>query len=126
MLSFPLRRCAYPYLLVCILACGKGGDNDQNPAPPPEQPVNTFTNPLLASGPDPWVIQKGEFYYYTHTQGNKISIWRTTKMSGLKDAPVQTVWTVPATGPNIHNVWAPELHYLDNKWYLYYTAGAST
>ena len=31
----------------------------------------------------------------------------------------------PAAGsPNSENVWAPEIHFLDNKWYLYYTAGA--
>lgn len=32
-------------------------------AAPPAPPA-TFTNPVLASGPDPWVIQRGGFYYF--------------------------------------------------------------
>ncbi|MGI8599553.1 MAG: glycoside hydrolase family 43 protein [Chitinophagaceae bacterium] len=100
-----------------------GGD----PLPqPPTVPVNTFTNPLLTSGPDPWIIKKDNFYYYTHTLGNRIAIWKTAKVSELKNAPVVNVWTAPATGPNSKNVWAPELHFLNNKWYIYYTAGSTT
>lgn len=30
----------------------------------------------------------------------------------------------PTSGANSHHVWAPELHFLNNKWYVYYTAGA--
>ncbi len=112
--------------LISVAACGKSGGENAPPVPqPPVTVTEQFSNPLLPSGPDPWVIWQGGFYYYTHTQGNKISLWKTAKMSELKTAPVQTVWTAPSNGPNVHNVWAPELHYLQNKWYLYYTAGAS-
>lgn len=91
------------------------------------QPVkdSTFTNPLLPSGPDPWVVQKDSFYYYTHTSGDRIRIWYTKAMSQLKNAPDKLAWLKPSTGPNAHNIWAPELHYLDGKWYIYYTAGSS-
>jgi len=119
-----LRKSTLLYLFISLLACGKGsGGVTPTPEPPPA--ANTFTNPLLPSGPDPWIIKKGDTYYYTHTQGNKISLWKTAKVSDLRNAPVQTVWTAPGTGPNSQNVWAPELHFLNNKWYLYYTAGAS-
>ena len=112
--------------VLSVAACGKsGGGNPPPVTQPPPAVVDQFSNPLLPSGPDPWVIRKENFYYYTHTQGNKISLWRTSKMSELKNAPVQTVWNAPASGENVHNVWAPELHYLNNKWYLYYTAGAT-
>jgi GH43 family beta-xylosidase len=117
-------RFVFILLLFTSFSCEKkSGGSDNNPVPPPSE--NTFTNPLLASGPDPWVIKKEDAYYYTHTLGNRIGIWKTQKMAALKDAPVQTIWSAPATGPNSKNVWAPELHYLDNKWYAYYTAGAS-
>lgn len=89
--------------------------------PPPPPPANTFSNPLLSSGPDPWVIKKDNFYYYTHTLGNRIAIWKTAKMSELKNVSSQTVWNAPATGSNSKNVWAPELHYISGKWYAYYT-----
>jgi hypothetical protein len=38
---------------------------------------NGFSNPLLPSGADPWSIYKDGFYYYTHTLGNRIDIWKT-------------------------------------------------
>lgn len=112
------------YILLLLLvgpgSCKKKGSD---PAPNPPAVVTTFTNPLLSSGPDPWVVKKDSFYYYTHTLGNRIAIWKTKKMSELGTATTQTIWTAPSSGPNSRNVWAPEIHYINNKWYAYYTAG---
>lgn len=101
----------------------------------PDEPVTTqppitidptFVNPLLTSGPDPWVIQKDSFYYYTQTsQGERIMVWRTKAVSKLSSAFNQIIFLRPTTGSNAYNIWAPELHYLDGKWYAYYTAGSS-
>ncbi|MGI8583046.1 MAG: glycoside hydrolase family 43 protein [Chitinophagaceae bacterium] len=110
------------FLLVSFQSCEKKSGSTP---PPPPPPTNTFSNPLLSSGPDPWVIKKDNFYYYTHTLGNRIAIWKTAKMSELKNVSSQTVWNAPATGINSKNVWAPELHYINGKWYAYYTAGSS-
>jgi GH43 family beta-xylosidase len=81
-----------------------------------------FKNPLLPSGADPWVIYKDGFYYYTHTVGTKINLWKTKALQDLRNVTPKTVWTPPSTGPNSKAIWAPELHFLDGKWYLYYTA----
>jgi len=86
-----------------------------------EKQANTI-NPLLPSGADPWAIYQNGFYYYTHTVGNKLVLWKTKELQKLKSAEVKTVWTPPPAGPNSRDIWAPELHFLDNKWYLYYTA----
>ncbi|GAB2463135.1 glycosyl hydrolase family 43 [Hymenobacter qilianensis] len=86
------------------------------------QTAATFTNPLLANGPDPWVIRRGDTYYYTNTMGNRLVLWKTKDLSQVREAKPVTVWTPPATGPNSYEIWAPELHFLDGKWYLYYTA----
>lgn len=32
------------------------------------------------------------------------------------------VWATPDTGWNRSNIWAPELHYFNGKWYIYYAA----
>jgi len=89
------------------------------------QSIETFSNPLLPSGPDPWVIRDGEYYYYMHTMVDRINIWRTKAISELKNAEYKTVWTAPPKGANSKNIWAPELHRVGEKWYLYYTAGSS-
>ena len=104
-----------------LVACDKKGNG--NPPPPP--PVTTFTNPLLPTGPDPWIIKKDNNYYYTHTLGNRISLWKTTHVTSLNNVTPVNVWTAPGSGANAHNIWAPELHFLNNKWYLYYTAGST-
>lgn len=89
----------------------------------PEQA--SFMNPLLPVGPDPWVIQKDSFYYYMHTLGNRIELRKTRSMSRLERAKSKVIWTPPAVGPNSHHLWAPELHHLNDKWYIYYSAGPS-
>ncbi|GAB3237287.1 glycoside hydrolase family 43 protein [Hymenobacter seoulensis] len=86
----------------------------------------TFTNPLLPSGADPWSVYHQGFYYYTHTTGNNITLWKTKSLSQLDKAPSKVVWTPPKAGPNAHGIWAPELHYLNGKWYLYYSADSGT
>jgi len=115
-------RAVFLFLLVGSLSCGKNSGGSNPEPPPPPTPANTFTNPLLSSGPDPYVTKKDGVYYYTHTLGNRIALWKTTKMSELKSAIVQNIWTAPASGDGSKNIWAPEVHFLNNKWYAYYAA----
>jgi len=84
-----------------------------------------FANPLLPSGPDPWITREGADYYYLNTLGNRIAIRKTRDLGKLAEAEEVTVWRAPPTGPNAQSVWAPELHRIDGKWYLYYTAAAA-
>jgi GH43 family beta-xylosidase len=44
----------------------------------------TFTNPILPSGADPWVTWKDGYYYYTNTVGNRIILYKTEKLHELK------------------------------------------
>lgn len=82
----------------------------------------TFHNPLLPTGPDPWVTTANGFYYYMNTTGHDLTIRRTRDITDLAHADVKTVWTAPATGPYSKDIWAPELHQLDGKWYIYFAA----
>jgi GH43 family beta-xylosidase len=85
----------------------------------------TFTNPLLPSGPDPWVTEHEGVFYYMHTSGDRLEMRKTRDMARLADASPTVIWRPPATGPNAISIWAPELHRIDGKWYVYYTAAAS-
>ncbi|WP_188463268.1 family 43 glycosylhydrolase [Marivirga lumbricoides] len=100
-----------------------GGDKQHTPTPPPISEVDsTFTNPIVNNGPDPWVYQYEKVYYYTHTMGNRIGIYKTDAISELGEVRSTTVWTPPASGPYSKNIWAPELHRIDEKWYFYFAA----
>src|SRR5687767_1827063 len=103
------------YLAVGLLALGSCKKVTEAVVSPPV--VTTFTNPLLAVGPDPWVLQKNGVYYYMHTTGRNLALWKTNKMSELSSAVSRVIWTPPATGANSHDIWAPEIHFLDGKWY---------
>jgi len=82
----------------------------------------TFTNPLLPSGADPWCIQVGGYYYYTNSMQNSLVLWKTKNITDLKNAYQKTIWTPPPNTPYSHELWAPELHYIKNKWYMYFAA----
>jgi len=84
----------------------------------------TFHNPLLDSGPDPWVVAANGFYYYMNSTQKNLTIWKTRDITDLVHADKKTVWNAPADGPYSHDIWAPELHRLDGKWYIYFAADA--
>ena len=83
-----------------------------------------FTNPLLPSGPDPWVVFHDGFYFYMNSTGVNLTIWKTRSMADLRSAEKKVVWTPPSQGPYSHEIWAPELHFLRGKWYIYFSADA--
>ena len=83
---------------------------------------NTFRNPLLPSGPDPWVISYKGMYYYMNSTGVNLTLWATPDITDLRHARTRVVWIPPATGPYSKDLWAPELHRFDDKWYLYFAA----
>jgi GH43 family beta-xylosidase len=98
-------------LLICLLSIGSLVSAQK-----------TFTNPLLPSGADPYSIHKNGYYYYTHTVQNKLMLWKTKNLADLATAENKTIWTPPAGTMYSKELWAPELHYLAGKWYMYFAA----
>jgi GH43 family beta-xylosidase len=87
---------------------------------------STFTNPLLPSGADPSVVERDRTYYYMQTTGHDLTIWKTKDITDLAEAQKMVVWTPPASGPYSKEIWAPELHFVQGKWYIYFAADAGT
>ena len=81
----------------------------------------TFTNPILPFGPDPWALWHVDKYYYMHTVQDSLVLWRTNDVTNLANAEKKTIW-IPTDPSNSHNLWAPEIHYIQGKWYVYYAA----
>ena len=84
--------------------------------------ISSFNNPLLASGADPWSIYKNGNYYYTHTLGNRLAIWKTKNIASLKKAKSKTVFVPPPNTLYSRQLWAPEIHYINDAWYIYFAA----
>ncbi|PZE22170.1 family 43 glycosylhydrolase [Paenibacillus xerothermodurans] len=87
------------------------------------KPVRNFYNVLMQDGADPWMYKHNNgWYYFTKTTGGDVTIWRSRTISGLDAGDSKTVWTPPSEGMYSKNIWAPELHFLDGKWYIYFAA----
>jgi GH43 family beta-xylosidase len=85
--------------------------------------ADSFQNPINP-GPDPWMGYFEGNYYLTTTQGDAIRMWKSPTVAGLKTAKPVTVWT--DTDPSrSRGMWAPEFHFISNRWYFYYTATSS-
>ncbi|KAF3083616.1 hypothetical protein TWF569_010105 [Orbilia oligospora] len=85
--------------------------------------ARNFQNPLKnPNGSDPFIVYTGGYYHLLTTTWTNIQVTRATTLAGLKTASPTTIWT-DSTASRSGNFWAPEVHWLDNRWYLYYTAG---
>jgi GH43 family beta-xylosidase len=69
------------------------------------------------------MIFHGGFYYYSESRENRrIFIRRSHTIAGIEADPGKCVWTAPVAGQNSDHIWAPELHLIDGKWFIYYAA----
>jgi GH43 family beta-xylosidase len=69
------------------------------------------------------MIFHGGFYYYSESRDQRrIFIRRSRTIAGIGQEPGVCVWTAQTRGLNSNNLWAPELHLIDGKWFIYYAA----
>ena len=69
------------------------------------------------------MIFHGGFYYYSESRNQRhIYIRRSRTIAGIGQDPGVCIWSAPAKGPNSDNVWAPELHLIEGRWFIYYAA----
>ena len=105
-------------ILISFYSCDGNNETDSTIG----EVDSLFMNPLLQSGADPWVFHFNDTYYVTHTTGNNIVLYETKKMTKLGIAQPKVIWTPPSLGMNSKNIWAPEIHRFEDKWYIYYAA----
>lgn len=83
---------------------------------------NTFTNPLKSSGPDPYSTYNNGYYYYTNTEQNKLVLWKIRSLANISAAEKKEIWIPPVGTAYSHAIWAPEIHKIEGKWYMYFAA----
>jgi GH43 family beta-xylosidase len=84
--------------------------------------TGTFTNPIFASGADPWIFYREGVYYYTSTSGSNLFIRKGKNLDELTLSERKVVWTPPEGTSYSKQIWAPELHFINEKWYMYFAA----
>ena len=86
----------------------------------------TFNIPIAVQRADPWVHKADDGIYYlvaTVPEYDRIVIRKANSINGLKDAKEKAVWHKHEQGVMGHHIWAPELHQIDGRWYIYFAAG---
>lgn len=86
----------------------------------------TYKNLVIEQRADPWVyLHTDGFYYFTASvpEYNRIIIRRATSIQGLADAEEKAVWYCRESGEMSLHIWAPEIHYIEGRWYIYFAAG---
>jgi GH43 family beta-xylosidase len=80
------------------------------------------TNPIVASGADPWVILRDKTYYYCYSRDDRICVRSAAALADIGKGPEVVVWTAPKTGDYSREIWAPELHLIGSRYYIYFAA----
>ena len=84
-----------------------------------------YTNPILPSGADPWVVKHEGWYYYCCGVPGGIGVSRSRDLHKIN--PPVRVWKAPEKGQwNSTCIWAPELHFWKGKWYIFYADADAT
>jgi len=85
-----------------------------------------YNNPIVEQRADPWVYKHADGYYYftaSVPEYDRIVLRRAKTLQELTKAEEKVIWTKHASGEMSAHIWAPELHYIDGKWYIYFAAG---
>lgn len=121
-LLIPIVLAAYPYDSSASMKFSS--EMKENPGTAyGKQAFELFQNPIVGDGADPWIVKHSDgYYYYTNTTGNNITIWKSKNLSDIGKGEKKVVWKAAPDAPNRDAIWAPEMHFINGKWYIYYAA----
>ncbi|WP_244363015.1 family 43 glycosylhydrolase [Streptomyces aquilus] len=124
-----MRRNAVRLLLALLVALTAALGTAPAQAAVPDSPAVTYTNPIAEKRADPHIFKHTDGYYYftaTVPEYDRIVLRRATTIQGLSTANEVTIWTKHSSGVMGAHIWAPEIHYIDGKWYVYFAAGSTS
>jgi len=81
--------------------------------------------PLILQRADPFILKHADgFYYFTASvpEYDRVEIRRSPTLAGLATASPVVVWRKPTEGPYSELIWAPEIHFNQGRWYIYFAA----
>ena len=81
----------------------------------------------IAPRADPYVVKdasSGSYYFTASVPAyDSIVLRKSDTLAGLAQAEETVIWQKHESGPMSKHVWAPEMHFLFGKWYIYFAAG---
>ncbi len=85
----------------------------------------------------PFIIERADPYVYRHKNGmyymcasvpdyDLIELRASESIQGLVEAEPINIWHKHTSGEQSELIWAPEIHYVDDEFYIYYAAASTT
>ncbi|RKP48936.1 hypothetical protein D7Z26_21510 [Cohnella endophytica] len=82
-----------------------------------------FSGEILPKMSDSFMTYKDGYYYLIYSDYKKdIYINKSASLSGINAGTKVKVYTAPASGADSEDTWSPFLYFINNKWYIYYSA----
>src|SRR5689334_7841248 len=91
-------------------------------AAPGRAKAEPYRNPLVLQRADPHIVKHADGYYYftaTAPEYDRIVLRRSKTLQGLSTAAESVIWKKHTSGDMGAHNWAPEIHFIDGKWYVY-------
>ena len=88
----------------------------------------TFHNPIVTERADPWVYKHTDGYYYftgSVPGYQEIEVRRAKTLSELEQGERANVWHAHESSAMSRLVWAPEIHFIQGRWYIYFAAAST-
>ena len=88
----------------------------------------SIQSPLIEQRADPFILKHSDGYYYftaSVPEYDRIELRRAKTIAELSTAQTVTVWKKPNQGPLCELIWAPEIHFINDSWYIYFAAAPS-
>lgn len=92
-----------------------------------------YPNPFISERADPYVTKGPDGYYYftasypafynVDAGYDRIILRKSKTVIGLASAEEITIWKAHDEGVMSKHIWAPEIHYIGGKWYIFFAAG---
>lgn len=84
-----------------------------------------YANPLVRNRADPHIHRHTDGRYYftaTSPEYDRIILRRSRTLRGIATADETVIWRKHATGVMGAHIWAPEIHHIDGRWYIYFAS----
>lgn len=82
--------------------------------------------PIIKQRADPHIYLHNDGYYYftaSVPEYDRIELRRAKDINGLSNSQeLVCVWHQPESGPFSDLIWAPEVHFINQLWYIYFAA----
>ncbi len=97
--------------------------------------MNNYKNPFIEQRADPFITKRPDGkYYFTASYPafgdelhgyDRIILRKTYTVNALRTAEEKRVWTAHKEGIMSRHIWAPELHLIGGRWYIFFAAATS-